>query len=247
MSENQKHPKMENEAPKSKDGAVVQASSWKKFLAKKWVFPAAYMAAAAIILSLLWSYQGTETDVLSVKDPGLDQTTAQNPTTGGDSTTASPDAVPVTVTPESMIWPVANESEIEVIVPFYDNAASNEEKAAAIIEYDNQMIPSMGLSLVRQDQQSFDVLAALSGTVTRVEEIPVIGKIVEITHENGLKTIYQSVTDVAVEKDQEVAQGDIIAKAGRNELQNELGYHLHFEVHENDQPVNPQPLLTEQQ
>ena len=43
-------------------------------------------------------------------------------------------------------------------------------------------------------------------------------------------------------KDAEVKQGDIIAKAGRNELEKEDGVHLHFEVRQGiDGPaMNPE-------
>ncbi len=48
------------EAPKTAQGAQSTTSTWKRLLAKKWVFPATYMAAAAIILTLMWVYQEPE-------------------------------------------------------------------------------------------------------------------------------------------------------------------------------------------
>ena len=45
----------------SRYGNVSHArpSGWKKLLSKRWVFPAAYMAAAAIIVTILWLNSGT--------------------------------------------------------------------------------------------------------------------------------------------------------------------------------------------
>lgn len=40
-------------------------------LAKKWVFPATYVAAAAIILTLMWVYQDTGTKTVSQDDLGI--------------------------------------------------------------------------------------------------------------------------------------------------------------------------------
>lgn len=240
MNDQNKQIQKQEDAPKSTEGAAaVKPFSWKRFLAKKWVFPATYMAAAAIILTLMWVYQGAGTKTMSEEELGLQVNEGQN---AADSANKS-DALAVTAPTETMSWPVENRSEVEVIMPFFESEASNEERAAAMIEYGNTLTPSVGISLSRQDDQAFNVVAAMSGTVTRVEKLPLIGNLVEITHENGLKTVYQSLADVSVAKDTQVKQGDIIAKAGRNELEKSLGVHLHFEVHENDQPVNPEQIL----
>jgi stage II sporulation protein Q len=241
MSENNnKHLENQEEAPNSKEGQAASSSSWKKMMSKKWVFPALYMAAAAIILSLMWAYQDSGQNTVTEEDLGL------TPIEVGQSIDV-PDqaAVAVTAETETMQWPAANQAELQVIMPFYEADATGEEKQAAMLEHDNMYIPSTGISLATEDNQSFEVLAAMSGTVTRVESLPLLGNLVEITHEGGLKTIYQSLSEVSVTLNQDVAQGDAIAKAGRNELQKDAGIHVHFEIHQNDQPVNPEQFLIE--
>lgn len=239
MNEQNKQIQKQEESPKSTEGAAaVKPFTWKRFLAKKWVFPATYMAAAAIILTLMWVYQDAGTK-LTDKELGLDQLEASE-TAGQD---ILPDAVPVTAPAETMSWPVEDRAAVVVSMPFFDIEASNEERAAAMIEYKDTFMPSVGISLSREDNETFNVAAALSGTVTRVEVLPLIGNLVEITHSDGLKTIYQSLSEISVVKDAQVKQGDIIAKAGRNELEKLLGVHVHFEVHENNQPVNPDKFL----
>ena len=59
------------EAPKTAQGAQSTTSTWKRLLAKKWVFPATYMAAAAIILTLMWVYQDAGTKTVSQEDLGI--------------------------------------------------------------------------------------------------------------------------------------------------------------------------------
>jgi stage II sporulation protein Q len=103
----------------------------------------------------------------------------------------------------------------------------------------------MGVDLASADNKAFDVVAAMSGKVTLVEIHPTNGNVVEITHPNGLRTIYQSLGDVQVNNGDEVKQGTIIAKAGRNELEKDEGVHLHFEVRDNEKPVNPNLFLEE--
>jgi stage II sporulation protein Q len=59
--------------------------------------------------------------------------------------------------------------------------------------------------------------------------------------------VYQSLGEISVKAGDEVKQGALIAKAGRSELEKDLGVHLHFEVRENGTPVNPLALLDEEE
>jgi stage II sporulation protein Q len=231
------------EAPKSIQGAQSTPSGWRKLLAKKWVFPATYMAAAAIILTLMWVYQDVGQQAVSQEDLGIKVSSEKEA-----NTVPSPDALEVTAPIETMQWPVANKDEVTVSIPFYDSSASSEVRQAAMIEYGETLSPHVGIDFQKKDGAAFDVVAAMSGKVTVVEQNPVVGYQVEITHSNGLVSIYQSLADVTVAKDAEVKKGDIIAKAGRNELEKDEGIHLHFEVRQgvDGAAVNPQTLLNTQ-
>lgn len=238
MSEQNKETQSKQNAPKTTSGAeTVKLSTWKRLTAKKWVFPATYMAAAAIILTLMWVYQDSGKS-LSDETTGL-ETTKQSQTTG----TKTPDAVAVNANAETLQWPVKNSSEVDVLMAFFDSKASNEVRQAAMVEYGDTLTPHMGLDVGRSDDKTFDVVAAGSGKVTRVEKDALVGQLVEITHSNGLVTIYQSLGEVKVAKDAQVKKGDVIATAGRSELEKDLGYHLHFEARQDGNPVNPETLL----
>jgi stage II sporulation protein Q len=221
--------------------SATHTSSWKKFTSRKWVFPAAYLAAAAIILGIMFVYQGSNNDMLT--EENLDPTLADEQQS--DLLTGPEDDMPVTALPEDFAWPTLDMAGIEVVMPYYDDSLSAEEKTMAVIQYENTFVTSDGIALARADNETFDVTAALGGTVTRVENAPVIGNVVEIEHDNGLSTIYYSLADVQVEQGQQVSQGEVIAKAGQNEYEKDLGVHLHFEVHENGEPVNPHRYLPE--
>ncbi|MNF95300.1 Stage II sporulation protein Q [compost metagenome] len=145
-----------------------------------------------------------------------------------------------------MQWPVVDYDKLEVALQYYDANGTNEEKQAAMVLQTNTSTYTahVGLDLAKPDNTTFDVLAALSGKVTHVEKgHPTNGDTVEISHGDGLVTIYQSLSDVTVNEGDEVKQGTAIAKAGRNDLEKDEGIHLHFEARQNGKVLNPNDLI----
>lgn len=242
MNDQDKHKPLE-EAPKLSRGGAVKPSGWKRLLSKKWVSPALFMAAAAIIVTFMWIYQGTGSD----KDATTAETneSAEINETNGETAALDEGTLEVVADGETLQWPAVYRDELEIVLPHYDADAPAEERERALLESGTTFMPHMGIDLARADNDAFDVVAALSGTVTVAEQHPTNGYVVEITHPDGLVTVYQSLSDVQVKVGDEVKQGTQIAKAGRSELEKDLGVHLHFEVRHNGKPVNPLVLLDE--
>lgn len=120
---------------------------------------------------------------------------------------------------------------------YYDYQANEESQISSIVKHDNTYIQNTGIDYTSENV--FDVVAILNGTVLNVSENEELGKIIEIKHDNGLISIYQSLSEVNVKKDDIVTQGLIIGKSGENKLDKDLGNHLHFEIYDNGQAVNP--------
>lgn len=237
--DNQKKNEQETKGTRESQEAVPAEAttfSWRRLFSKKWVFPAVYMAAAALILTLVWVYQGSGGKVEDASGKQSVTETVMNP---------GQEAVPVAAPVETMQWPVKERGEVEQIMSFYEEKAADNIKQAALVEYGDTFTPHLGMDLARQDDKDFDVLAALSGKVSLVEKNPLVGYQVEITHPNGLVTVYQSLGSVNVQKGVDVKKGDVIAKAGRNELEKDHGTHLHFEVRQgaSGASVNPEQFL----
>lgn len=127
---------------------------------------------------------------------------------------------------------------------FYDykGEASNQEKS--IIFHDDTYMQNSGVDFVSEN--TFDVVSILDGTVTDVKEDDTLGKIVEIKHDNDYISIYQSLSEVSVKKGDTVTQGQILGKSGTNELDKEIGNHLHFELYVNGQVVDPTLYLNKE-
>jgi stage II sporulation protein Q len=221
---------------------------WKKFLGKKWAFPAIYMAAAALILTFMWWYQ--DPGEYSVKNPTPLGGVVVDDKTNPDVEATTPKgegAVPVQAgVQESMAWPVMDPATIDVIMGFYDEQGSEEAKASALLQYEGQWYTHNGVDIANAEGTEFDVVAALSGNVTLVEEHPAVGYQVEITHDNGLVTVYQSLGEITVKEGDVVKQNQVIGQAGRNEFEKDHGIHLHFEVRGQDgKHVNPDQYLAQ--
>jgi stage II sporulation protein Q len=244
MNEPNKGIQVKEETTPTSEGAsaAVPAFRWRRLMAKKWAFPAMYMVAAAIILTIMWVYQDSGKNMLTDAQIGADLSKSGKTVSDAVNT---PEALSVIAAAESMRWPVKDRGELEVTLPFYDAKASNEVRQAAMVEYEDTFSPHLGIDFARRDNQTFDILASLSGKVTNVDKHPVVGNLIEITHSNGLVTIYQSVSDIKVVKGADVKKGDVIAKAGRNELEKDEGIHVHFEVRQSKDgtPLNPEQFI----
>ena len=89
------------------------------------------------------------------------------------------------------------------------------------------------------------VLAVYDGTVESVENSLIYGVTITIDHGNGLKTVYNSLADGdAVVEGQSVKQGDVIGEVSvTNGQEYKEGAHLHFEVYENGEKIDPVKYL----
>lgn len=67
------------------------------------------------------------------------------------------------------------------------------------------------------------------------------GNCVIIQHSNGLATLYAHLSEILVETNDRVKVNQIIAKSGNTGRS--TGPHLHYEVHKNNQPINPRLFL----
>lgn len=209
-----------------------QDSSFKRFFKKRWAFPAIYIASAAIILSAVLWYQNSNSDSAIESDEFNSEAT--------DITGKSEEpAIEVTNSLEDFKMPVADEDAAVIQTQFYDHNADTAEQEAALIVYNNIYHPSTGIDIAMKDGETFDVLASLSGIVTKVEEDRTLGNRIEIEHDEGIVTQYQSVTEMDVEVGDQVKQGDVLAKAGQSLFNEEAGVHVHFEIRKDGQAVNP--------
>jgi murein DD-endopeptidase MepM/ murein hydrolase activator NlpD len=85
------------------------------------------------------------------------------------------------------------------------------------------------------------VEATADGTVVFAGFKGNFGRVIQIQHEYGFSTLFGHLERIMVAPGQHVRRGQEIGTVGNSG--NSTGPHLHYEVHVNDQAVNPRPYL----
>lgn len=155
------------------------------------------------------------------------------------NTILSPD-IPVMKTPKIISNPYI-EKDVKIGKNYYDYKEDSAIQENSIIYHENTYLQNPGIDFVHKEP--FQIISILDGKVTNIKEDKLLGKIVEITHDNNIISVYQSLSDVHVKKDEMVYQGHVIGTSGTNELNEALGNHLHFEMYIDGNTVNPRNYL----
>lgn len=153
------------------------------------------------------------------------------------SKTIVEDEVPVVNVGQVILKPYVD-SGIKILKSYYDYLDDSAKQETAIIYHADTYYQNSGVDY--GGKEAFDVVAILDGTVIDVKEDNLLGKTVDIKHNNEIISIYQSLSEVKVKKDDVVKQGDIIGKSGTSNFSKDLGDHLHFELIYKGQAVNPE-------
>ena len=152
------------------------------------------------------------------------------------SKTILSDVVPVIGESSKIIKPYVND-EVKVYKTFYQKDGNEEEQKNAIIEYGNTYLQSSGICYSLDKE--FDIVAIMDGTVIDVKDDELLGKVIEIRHNNNVISTYNGLSEVSVEKDMVVKSGDMIGVSGTSNIFKEAGNHLYFELAVNGKLVNP--------
>lgn len=200
---------------------------------QRWFWPVIYASFSILLVAGVWGYSAMTN---SPKETSTSKLTATNGTN-------SP-SVETNATAESMKYPFKEAllKDAKVLQDYYDVEASEESREGALLVFNQTFTTSDGIAIA-VNGESFDVLAALSGTVEEVKSDPFVGNEITISHANGMTTKYSSVGEIDVKKGDKVDQGQKLGKAISNEWNPTAGTHLYFEVMQEGKHINPKSLL----
>ncbi|MTW88263.1 peptidoglycan DD-metalloendopeptidase family protein, partial [Virgibacillus dakarensis] len=212
-------------------------NKWSRIFRKKWFFPALYLVIAALLLSVVVWYQNLDNQVQEPKDQGVSDDYAKSP--------YDDEAQTVTEQQEAVKMPVEKADQAEIVTKFFDYNADQKDQESALVHYNNRYYQSTGIDIASPEVEKFNVTAALSGTVTEVKEDPLLGNVVELSHENDVTTYYASLGKVDVKAGDKVKQGDVIGTGGKNLFGKDKGVHVHFELRKDGKAVNPEEFFNQ--
>lgn len=129
-------------------------------------------------------------------------------------------------------------SNVSIAKSFYDMTDDAKKQEDSLVYYQNTYLQNSGV--LYESTDPFDIKASYDGKVTNVSSDDILGNYVEITHNEKLKTVYYSLSEVIVKKDDVVLSGDVIGKSGTNKLSNNSKNSLLFEVYYNGSAIDPE-------
>ncbi|MBY7144706.1 peptidoglycan DD-metalloendopeptidase family protein [Virgibacillus sp. NKC19-3] len=214
-------------------------NKWSRIFRKKWFFPALYLTVAALLLSVVVWYQNVDNQVPDVADEQEQESDEYIPSSNDE------DAEPVLDQQEVIQMPVVDQDQAEIVTKFYDYNAEQEDQEDSLVFYNNRYYQSTGIDIASATDETFDVVASLTGTVTEVKEDPLLGNVVVMTHDNDVTTYYASLDEVNVSADTDVEQGESVGTAGKNIFGKDNGMHVHFELRKDGNEVNPESFFNQ--
>lgn len=194
----------------------------KKMRLKPYVLPTLYLIMVTLLMMLTTvNYERTQEENLTYVSSAI----LSNDT-------------PVVSTPStSILRPVAS-SNVTIAKQFYDANSELKDQENALIYYEGTYIQNSGIDYTSEEK--FQIVSILDGTVTNISENELLGKTIEIKHDNDLISVYQCLDDVNVTLNQTIRQGNVIANSGSCKINVASKNNLHFELFHNGAIVNPE-------
>ena len=130
--------------------------------------------------------------------------------------------------------------DIKIKINYYNENDSNETQEGSIIKYESTYLQNSGLTY--ESDNRFNVVAIIDGEVTKIYSNEMLGNVIEVTHDNNIKSIYHTVSNIKVSEGQSVHAGDVIAESGTSKIF-ENGNYLYFEVIKDGSLIDPNRVI----
>ncbi len=136
------------------------------------------------------------------------------------------------------------DENVKVGKNYYDYKEEEKSQEDAIIYYKNTYMQNTGVDYT--NDKDFEINAIGDGKVISITTDDITGTTIKIEHNNNIVSVYQSVKNPQVKEKDEVKKGQIIATSGKNNINSDLGTHLHFELYKDNILVNPENFFENQ-
>lgn len=129
------------------------------------------------------------------------------------------------------------DKNVKIARYFYNYTDELDMRKKSIVFYDDVYMPNTGIDY--NNSEKFDVISIYSGTVIDVKDNDLMGKTVEIRHNNELISVYQGLDNIEVKKGDIIGFGMKIGTSGTSIINKDLGEHVHLEIYKNGEAIDP--------
>lgn len=156
-----------------------------------------------------------------------------------DTTVFKDQSIPVLKLPNTVVEKGNQPFKVKAItaLEYFDG---KESKIENMTKFEGVYRTNQGIDYTF-NKEAFEVMPIFSGSVSEVKEDSVLGKSI-IIKSKDIQITYQSVQDVRVKKDDQVHVGEVIATAGENIYNKDLGNHLHVVVENKGKIIDPKTV-----
>ena len=148
--------------------------------------------------------------------------------------------IPVANTESSFSNPYNLES-VKISRYYYNVEDDVDRQKESIVYYNNTYMPNTGVDY--SNEESFEVLSIMDGTVIDIKEDEMLGKIVEIRHDKNIISSYAGLSEISVQKGENITIGSKIGMSGTSKINENLGNHVHLEIYQNGVNVDPLKII----
>ena len=197
---------------------------------KPFVFPVLYVCLIfTLVIGLYFTNSALKTDVNnSLEDVNY------------VSNVILDNTIPVASTDSSFSNPY-NIENVKIARYYYNLEDDVDRQKESIVYYDNTYMPNTGIDYTNEEK--FEVVSIMDGTVIDIKEDEMLGKIVEIRHDKNIISSYAGLSEIAVQKGEQVSIGSKIGISGTSKINENFGNHIHLEIYQNGVNVDPLKII----
>ena len=130
-------------------------------------------------------------------------------------------------------------TSVKIVRYYYNLEDDVERQKEAIVFYNDTYMPNTGIDYSCDEE--FEVVSIMDGTVIDIREDELLGKIVEIRHENEF--VSSGLNTINVSKGESVTKNTKIGTSGTNKLNSDLKNYLHLEIYQRGVNIDPLKVL----
>ncbi len=150
------------------------------------------------------------------------------------------ETIPVINTEENYVLSPYRGDNVTEKIGYYNYQSDEKSQEKSIIQYENTYLQNSGITYSSENE--FDVIAIMDGKVTKIYDNELLGTVIEVTHNNNVISVYQTINNTSLKQGDEVTAGTVLGQASVCKIF-KTGYNLHFEIIKDGLTIDPNTII----